>query len=301
MVTARAARSDSQVGPSEETVMTHADSLPGGAGELLSVTGLTKTHLGDGGPVHAVRGVDLTVRSGEFVAVCGTSGAGKSTLLHLLAGLERPDAGRIHLAGRRVDHLGEARWAVLRRRHIGVVFQFLNLVSTLTVADNIELPSLLAGRSSRRLHAEREELMASLGLLGKERSLPGDLSGGERQRVALARALINRPSLLLADEPTGSLDSRGTRDVSDLLSRLHAAGQTIVLVTHDARVASRADRVLSYGDGAITGETLIASDGAEPTPAGRSAGAVACWGAEDCDGECDEPGCAFCDGLPEVG
>ncbi|MFD9053569.1 ABC transporter ATP-binding protein [Streptomyces zaomyceticus] len=281
--------------------MTHSGSLLGGGDDLLSVTGLTKTHLGTGGPVFAVRGVDLTVRRGEFVAVCGTSGAGKSTLLHLLAGLERPDSGLIHLDGRRVDHLGEARWAVLRRRHIGVVLQFFNLVSTLTVADNIELPSLLAGRKSRQLHAERDELMTSLGLLGKERSLPGDLSGGERQRVALARALINKPSLLLADEPTGSLDSRGTKEVSDLLSRLHAAGQTIVLVTHDARVASRADRVLSYSDGAITDETAMPAPDSTPAHAGRSAEACVYLGAEGCNGDgCNEPGCGLCDDSPEV-
>ncbi|MCZ4102965.1 ABC transporter ATP-binding protein [Streptomyces sp. SID13666] len=237
--------------------MTRTEPATGPAPHLLSVTGLTKTHSTDGARVRAVRGVDLNVARGEFVAVTGTSGAGKSTLLHLLGGLERPDSGRIALDGRRVDDLSEARWAVLRRRRIGIVFQFFNLVSTLTVADNIELPALLAGRTPRQARASREEFVGRLGLGGKENSLPGDLAGGEQQRVALARALVNEPDLLLADEPTGSLDGKGTREVIRLLTELHQQGQTIVLVTHDARVASAADRVISFYDGRITDDTTL--------------------------------------------
>jgi putative ABC transport system ATP-binding protein len=227
---------------------------------LLSGRGLSKSHAGEAGTVHAVRGVDLDVAPGEFVAITGTSGAGKSTLLRLLAGLERPDAGTVRLAGRRVDTLSEARWAVLRRRHLGIVFQFFNLVSTLTVADNVEMPALLAGRRSRAGRAAVRELLDELGLTGKEDALPGDLSGGEQQRVALARALVNRPDLLLADEPTGSLDSRGTREVVRLLTEFHAAGQTIVLVTHDARVASAAERILTLSDGRIVDEIRLGDD-----------------------------------------
>ncbi|MFF8960715.1 ABC transporter ATP-binding protein [Streptomyces sp. NPDC014894] len=227
---------------------------------LLSVTGLTKSRTTDGGRVRTVHGVDLEVARGEFTAVTGTSGAGKSTLLHLLAGLERPDSGTIVLDGRRVDGLGEARWAALRRRRIGIVFQFFNLVSTLTVADNIEMPALLAGRGARESREAVRELLAELSLEGRRDSLPGDLSGGEQQRVALARALVNRPDLLLADEPTGSLDSKGTREVVRLLRRLHRQGQTIVLVTHDARVASAAERVISFSDGRIIDDTRM-SDG----------------------------------------
>ncbi|MGW1977731.1 ABC transporter ATP-binding protein [Streptomyces sp. NPDC001889] len=227
---------------------------------LLSVSGLTKSHTTDAGRVRAVRGVDLEVRRGEFVAVTGTSGAGKSTLLHLLAGLERPDSGTIALDGVRVDRLGEARWAILRRRRIGVVFQFFNLVSTLTVADNIEMPALLAGRGARESRAAVRELLAELGLEDRADRLPGDLSGGEQQRVALARALVNEPDLLLADEPTGSLDSRGTREVVRLLSSLHRRGRTIVLVTHDARVASSAERVISFSDGRIIDDTRMSDD-----------------------------------------
>ncbi|MER6693054.1 ABC transporter ATP-binding protein, partial [Streptomyces minutiscleroticus] len=160
---------------------------------LLRAQGLVKTHHGDGGPVRAVRGVDLSVRQGEFVAVTGPSGAGKSTLLHLLGGLQRPDSGSIHLAGESTDGYSEARWAVKRRKHIGIVFQFFNLVSDLSVADNVELPALLAGVPPKRARARREELLAELSLTGKENSMPGELSGGEQQRVALARALVNHP------------------------------------------------------------------------------------------------------------
>lgn len=237
-------------------------------GHILVVEELAKSHRVDGTVVHAVRGVDLAVEAGEFVAVTGPSGAGKSTLLHLLGGLQRPDSGRILLDGRRVDHLSEARWAVLRRRRVGIVFQFFNLVSTLTVADNVELPGLLAGRPGRDVRSDREELLDELGLAGKEDSTPSDLSGGEQQRVALARALVNRPSLLLADEPTGSLDSRGTREVLGLLSRCHQRGQTIVLVTHDAGVASTADRVVSLFDGRVTDDVRFPDPPARPGAAG---------------------------------
>ncbi|MFF4792632.1 ABC transporter ATP-binding protein [Streptomyces sp. NPDC001276] len=230
---------------------------------LLRAEGLVKTHHGQGAPARAVRGVDLSVTRGEFVAVTGPSGAGKSTLLHLLGGLQRPDEGSIWLDGRCTDSYGEARWAEERRNGIGIVFQFFNLVSNLSVADNVELPALLASRSPRQARAEREELLSELGLEGKERSMPGELSGGEQQRVALARALVNHPPLLLADEPAGSLDSKGTREVMRLLSRFHQRGQTIVLVTHDARLASAADRVISFFDGRIADDAEL--DGTTPS------------------------------------
>ncbi|AWW40177.1 MULTISPECIES: ABC transporter ATP-binding protein [Streptomyces] len=224
---------------------------------LLRAEGLVKTHYGEGAPAHAVRGVDLSVAHGEFVAVTGPSGAGKSTLLHLLGGLQRPDEGSIRLDGECTDSYSEARWAIERRRRIGIVFQFFNLVSNLSVADNVELPALLAGVPPKRARAERSALLTELGLDGKERSMPGELSGGEQQRVALARALVNHPPLLLADEPAGSLDSRGTREVMRLLSRFHARGQTILLVTHDARLASAADRVISFFDGRIADDAEL--------------------------------------------
>ncbi|MFE9255273.1 ABC transporter ATP-binding protein [Streptomyces sp. NPDC006879] len=227
---------------------------------LLHARNLTKTHHGEGGPVHAVRGVDLLVRRGEFVAVTGPSGAGKSTLLHLLGGLQRPDDGAVLLNGESTEGYSEARWTIERRRHIGIVFQFFNLVSNLSVSDNVELPALLAGTPAKRARIAREQLLAELGLTNKARSMPAELSGGEQQRVALARALVNRPSLLLADEPAGSLDSKGTRELMRLLTRFHQEGQSIVLVTHDARLASSADRVISFFDGRITDDTDLAQD-----------------------------------------
>ncbi|MBJ6631879.1 ABC transporter ATP-binding protein [Streptomyces sp. I5] len=236
---------------------------------LLRAEGLVKTHHGEGAPAHAVRGVDLRVRRGEFVAVTGPSGAGKSTLLHLLGGLQRPDEGSIRLDGERADGWSEARWAVERRRRIGIVFQFFNLVSDLSVADNVELPALLAGVPPKKARVARRELLGELGLEGKERSMPGELSGGEQQRVALARALVNHPPLLLADEPAGSLDSRGTREVMRLLSRFHQRGQTILLVTHDARLASAADRVISFFDGRIADDATLDA-GPPPRRAGAS-------------------------------
>lgn len=243
-----------------------------GTEPLLRAEGLTRTHRGEGAPVHAVRGVDLEVRRGEFVAVTGPSGAGKSTLLHLLGGLQRPDGGSLWIDGRCMDGLSESRWAVQRRSGIGIVFQFFNLVTNLTVADNIELPALLAGVSPRDARRGREELLEELGLTGKERAMPAELAGGQQQRVALARALVNHPALLLADEPAGSLDSKGTREVIRLLTRFHQRGQTIVMVTHDARMASAADRVISFFDGRIVDDAdLAAGSGRDP---GRPPGGV---------------------------
>ncbi|MFJ7072460.1 ABC transporter ATP-binding protein [Streptomyces sp. NPDC098781] len=244
--------------------MESADSaaVPRAGNPVLRAEGLAKTHYGEGAPAHAVRGVDLSVRRGEFLAVTGPSGAGKSTLLHLLGGLQRPDDGSIWLDGECADRWSEARWSVERRKRIGIVFQFFNLVSNLSVADNVEMPALLAGVPPKRARVERTELLTELGLAGKERSMPGELSGGEQQRVALARALVNRPPLLLADEPAGSLDSKGTREVMRLLTRFHQRGQTIVLVTHDARLASAADRVISFFDGRIADDAEL--DGGPP-------------------------------------
>ena len=228
--------------------------------QVLVTTGLTKTYDTDGVPVAALRGVDLTVAEGEFVSIMGPSGCGKSTLLHLLGGLDRPTSGEVHLGGRQVDQLGEAAWALLRRRHVGFVFQFFNLIRNLTVADNVELPGMLAGLSAREARARRRELLADLGIDDVGGSVPSRISGGQQQRVALARALINRPAVLLADEPTGNLDTQSTREVLALLRGYHDRGQTIVLVTHDARVAAAADRVVHMRDGLISEETRLSGD-----------------------------------------
>jgi putative ABC transport system ATP-binding protein len=226
---------------------------------ILSARALTKTYRADGTEVQALRGVDLTLAPGEFVAVMGPSGCGKSTLLHVLGGLDRPTSGEIVLAGQRVDGLSEARWAKLRRRQVGFMFQLFNLVGNLTVADNVELPALLAGFSTGEARRRREALLEELGIADKAGAVPAQLSGGQQQRVALARALINRPAILLADEPTGNLDTQATRDVLGLLTRRHGQGQAILLVTHDARVASVADRVILMRDGRIVDDTPLAA------------------------------------------
>src|SRR4051795_2913420 len=224
------------------------------AEHVIVTRGLSREYDG----VHALRGVDAVVADGEFVAVTGPSGCGKSTLLNLLGGLDRPTAGEITLAGRRVDGFSEAKWAHVRRREIGFVFQFFNLIGNLSVADNVELPGLLAGLSAREAKQRRTELLTTLGIAEHAQQSPTRLSGGQQQRVAIARALINRPKVLLADEPTGNLDSASARDVMALLRTAHdEQGQTIVLVTHDARVAARADRVLAMRDGAVAHETRL--------------------------------------------
>jgi putative ABC transport system ATP-binding protein len=225
---------------------------------VLVARGLARTYDTGESRVEALRGVDLTLAPGEFVAIIGPSGCGKSTLLHLLGGLDRPTAGELRLDGADVTHLSETRWAILRRTQIGFVFQFFNLIANLTVADNIELPSLLAGVAPAEARLRRAALLSELGLEDKAGVVPARLSGGQQQRVALARALVNRPTLLLADEPTGNLDSAASRAVLALLRERHAAGQGIVLVTHDARVASVADRVITMRDGRIVDETTLA-------------------------------------------
>jgi putative ABC transport system ATP-binding protein len=225
---------------------------------VLSARGLAKTYVSDGVDVLAVRGVDLDVAAGEFVAVMGPSGSGKSTLLHLLGGLDRPTAGSIVLDGSPVERLSEREWAILRRSRIGFVFQFFNLVDNLTVAENVELPARLVGTPHDEARARRTELLGRLGVTARADALPSQLSGGQHQRVALARALVNRPALLLADEPTGNLDSASAAEVVSLLRELRTEGQTIVLVTHDARVASSADRVVSMRDGLVVDERRLA-------------------------------------------
>ncbi|MFI6298663.1 ABC transporter ATP-binding protein [Nonomuraea sp. NPDC050790] len=225
---------------------------------LLKTVNLVKIYSDGGVPVPAVRGVDLQVDEGEFVVIMGPSGSGKSTLVHMLGGLDTRTSGEVWLGGKRVDTLSESAWAVLRRRQIGFVFQFFNLVASMTVADNVELPALLAGATPGEARERREVLLGALNLTERADAAPAQLSGGEQQRVALARALANQPTVLLADEPTGNLDSRNTRDVLRLLGQVHKDGQTIVMVTHDARVASLADRVVSLLDGEIVDDGRIA-------------------------------------------
>jgi ABC-type lipoprotein export system ATPase subunit len=226
-------------------------------GSLLSARGVSKEYGAGAALVRAVTDVNLDVPAGETVAVMGPSGCGKSTLLHLLSGLERPSAGELRLDGARLDQLGEHALARLRRTAIGFVFQAFHLVEELTAAENVELPALLAGRSPRVAHARARELLEQVGLGDRARHLPSALSGGERQRVAIARALSNDPKVVFADEPTGNLDSAATLDVLRLLEGLRAGGQTLVIVTHDERVAATADRLVSMRDGVFVEETRL--------------------------------------------
>ncbi|MEV7886429.1 ABC transporter ATP-binding protein [Streptomyces sp. NPDC002817] len=209
----------------------------------------------DDGPP-ALHEASLTVQPGEAVAILGPSGSGKSTLLNLIAGLDRPDAGTVTVDGVRVDRLGEAGAALYRRSRIGMVFQFFNLLDDLTVTDNVELPARLTGMARGEAGRRAAELLELLGIDRHARAYPGRLSGGERQRVAVARALMNRPALLLADEPTGALDTAAGQDVSELLTGLNSEGQTIVVVTHDLALArSCTNRTVHIADGRITQDT----------------------------------------------
>ncbi len=228
---------------------------------VLEVRNLHKVYRSDGVEVHALRGIDLEVESGEFVAVMGPSGCGKSTLLHLLAGLDLPTEGEVFVQGQPVHQLSESQRARLRRRIIGFVFQSFNLIPNLTVADNVDMPALLAGRAADEVARERDRLLQRLGLAEKRDAFPAHLSGGEQQRVAIARALINHPTVLLADEPTGNLDTRSGMEVLNLLRQFHQEGQTIVLVTHDPKVASFARRVVFMRDGRFVSEMALPEPG----------------------------------------
>jgi len=224
---------------------------------VLRARGLRKQYGKGEGLVRAVDDVDLEVASGETVAVMGPSGCGKSTLLHLLGGLDRPSAGELWLAGQRLDQLGERALARLRRDKVGFVFQAFHLMDELTAVENIELPALLAGRPARWSRRRAKTLMDQVGLADRAGFLPSALSGGQRQRVAIARALVSDPQLVLADEPTGNLDSQATIEVLRLFEALHAAGQTLVIVTHDSRIAATADRMISMRDGSFLDETRL--------------------------------------------
>src|ERR1700735_5022646 len=221
------------------------------ADALVRISDVTKRYDSDGRP--AVDGVSLQVGSGEAVAVMRPSGSGKSTLLNLIAGLDRPTSGTVTVAGQRIDRLSETGLARFRRQRIGMIFQFFNLLDDLTVADNVLLPAQLAGLSRRQARVRAAELLAALHIEQHQDAYPGRLSGGERQRVAIARALVNRPALLLADEPTGALDTTTGEEIGGLLLDLNRSGQTLVLVTHNPELAAHyASRTVWIVDGKVS-------------------------------------------------
>jgi putative ABC transport system ATP-binding protein len=219
--------------------------------EVLRVRGLRRSFGSQAAPIRALRGVDLDVGCGDFVAVMGPSGCGKSTLLNLVAGLDTATGGDVVIAGRSLAGCDEDTRARVRREHVGFVFQFFNLLEGLSVLENVVIAAVIAGAPRKRAEAKARSLLDLLALGDKVHDAPGILSGGERQRLSIARALANAPTLLLADEPTGALDSVGGMEVLELFRRLHADGQTILLVTHDERVAEAADRVIWMRDGRI--------------------------------------------------
>src|SRR6266516_2989450 len=222
----------------------------------LEVRGVRKTYESfeaEGAPVRALRGIDMTIPQGEFAAVMGPSGCGKSTLLNLVAGLDTPSEREIVVAGESLAGKDENDLARMRRKHIGIVFQFFNLLEGMSVLENVTLPAIVAGSTRKQAETRARDLLDLLGLSDKAGKAPGVLSGGQRQRLAIARALANQPTLLLADEPTGALDSAGGLEVMELFRRLHHDGQSILLVTHDDEVASAADRVVQMRDGRVVG------------------------------------------------
>jgi putative ABC transport system ATP-binding protein len=221
----------------------------------VRLRGARRTFTAELAPVRALRGIDLDVADGEFVAIMGPSGCGKSTLLNIVAGLDTVDDGTVEVAGQRIDGRDENWLAKFRRHHIGIVFQFFNLLDGVSALDNIVLPGVLGGMRRKAAESRARELLDLLGLGDRAQQVPAVLSGGQRQRLAIARALVNSPTLLLADEPTGALDSDGGIEVLELFRRLHDTGQTIVMVTHSNDVAAGADRQVVMRDGQVESDT----------------------------------------------
>ena len=224
--------------------------------EILRVENLTKIYGKGENEVRALDGVSFSVNKGEFIAVIGPSGSGKSTLLHILGGVDRPTSGRALMDGKDVYAQNEEQLAVFRRRQVGLIYQFYNLIPVLNVTENITLPVLMDGQ---RVNSDRlKELITTLKLDGRENHLPNQLSGGQQQRVSIGRALMNAPAVVLADEPTGNLDSKNSKEIVDLLKISNEKyGQTLIVITHDESIALQADRIISIDDGKITRDEVI--------------------------------------------
>ena len=221
--------------------------------EILKVENLTKTYGSGENLVHAVDDVSFSVEKGEFVAIVGASGSGKSSLLHLIGGVDRPTSGKIFVDGNDISKMNDDKLAVFRRRQVGIVYQFYNLIPILTVEENITLPCDLDGRGVDRERLEM--ILDSFGLRARRKHLPNQLSGGQQQRTSIARALINNPSLVLADEPTGNLDSKSSEEVMSILKMCNQSyGQTVIMITHNLGIAKQADRIITISDGKIVEE-----------------------------------------------
>lgn len=221
--------------------------------EILKVENLTKTYGSGENLVHAVDDVSFSVEKGEFVAIVGASGSGKSTFLHLIGGVDRPTSGKIFVDGNDISKMNDDKLAVFRRRQVGIVYQFYNLIPILTVEENITLPCDLDGRGVDRERLEM--ILDSFGLRARRKHLPNQLSGGQQQRTSIARALINNPSLVLADEPTGNLDSKSSEEVMSMLKMCNQSyGQTVIMITHNLDIAKQADRIITISDGKIVEE-----------------------------------------------
>ena len=224
--------------------------------EILRVENLTKVYGKGENEVRALDGVSFSVEKGEFVAVIGPSGSGKSTLLHILGGVDRPTGGKVFMDGKDVYAQDEEQLAIFRRRQVGLIYQFYNLIPVLNVTENITLPVLMDGQKVNQNRLA--ELMTTLKLTGRENHLPSQLSGGQQQRVSIGRALMNAPAVVLADEPTGNLDSKSSREIVELLKVSNEKyGQTLLVITHDESIALQADRILSIEDGKITRDEVI--------------------------------------------
>lgn len=221
--------------------------------EILKVENLTKTYGSGENLVHAVDDVSFSAEKGEFVAIVGASGSGKSTLLHLIGGVDHPTSGKIFVDGNDISKMNDDKLAVFRRRQVGIVYQFYNLIPILTVEENITLPCDLDGRGVDRERLEM--ILDSFGLRARRKHLPNQLSGGQQQRTSIARALINNPSLVLADEPTGNLDSKSSEEVMSMLKMCNQSyGQTVIMITHNLDIAKQADRIITISDGKILEE-----------------------------------------------
>ena len=221
-------------------------------GPVIQVSGLHKNYRMGSDTIHALNGVDCAIRENEYVAVMGPSGSGKSTLMNIIGCLDRPTTGEYWLSGENVSKLGDRSLARVRNRRIGFVFQTFNLLPRATALQNVEIPLMYGGVGRRQRRARARETLDRVGLNDRMKHKPSELSGGQRQRVAVARALVNEPEILLADEPTGNLDSRTGEDIMDLFDALHQAGQTIILVTHESHIADRAHRHVHLHDGVVT-------------------------------------------------